>query len=44
MAADIMMGFSIFMAQRLELLSDYANIRSWLERLQERPALHRALS
>ena len=44
MAADIMLGFSIFMAQRLELLSDYPNIRSWLERLQERPALHRALS
>lgn len=43
-AADIMMGFSIFMAQRLELLADYANIRSWLARLQERPALHRALS
>jgi glutathione S-transferase len=43
-AADIMMGFSVFFAQQLDLLSDYENIGPWLARLQKRPALHRALS
>ena len=37
-------GRSIFFAQQLGLLSDYANVRSWLARIRERPALHRALS
>ena len=43
-AADIMLGFSLFLAKRLRLLGPYPNIAGWLERLEARPALQKAAS
>lgn len=43
-AADIQMGFAVFMAQRLDLLKPHENVQAWLDRLARRPALQTALA
>ncbi len=44
-AADVMMGFTLMAAERLGVLSEeHTNLRSYLQRLQARPALQRAIS
>ncbi len=43
-AADIQLGFAVFMAQRIGLVDGYSHVAAWLQRLQQRPALARALA
>lgn len=43
-AADIQLGFAVFMAKRLHLIDQHSNVASWVSRLERRPALQRARS
>ena len=43
-AADVMMGFTLGAASLLGLLGDHPRLGAYLARLQERPALQKALS
>ena len=43
-AADTMLGHSILMAERMNLIADYKNLQAYTERLKARPALQAAFA
>jgi glutathione S-transferase len=43
-AADIMMGYGMKMAEQFGLLHDLPNLKAYVQRLNMRPALHKAMS
>ncbi len=43
-AADTMLGHSVLMSERMEMLEDFKNLQSYAARLKERPALQAAFA